>query len=220
MLRDYMPKLSLMGYLGMVPFSKMVEKKLFGEPSIKFNKFLLVSNYLYEVGAIIGKLYSNKLLIFWQMFNVESGKEKESIHEVQDDARKRLDSYGKEPDSFFNLFWTTELSKIGLNLEFSPKLTKALDEKMPVEQAEPLVKIWGTEGIGFGSKYPDLTERMLKNQYDADRSKTRAEMRKYGIDIQAQSSTSSKERISEVKDQLKAYVSEYFPDLMTKLFDD
>ena len=214
-----MPNLSLMGYLGSVPFSKMIEKDWLGKPTIKFENYLLVSNYLYEIGAIIGKLYLGKLPILWQMFDVESGKEDESIQYFQDEARKRIDRYGKEPDSFFIFFWTTELSKIGLNLEFSPNVTKALGEKMPVQEAEPLVKMWGTEGIGFGSKYPDLTARILKNTYDSDTSQTRAEMRKHGVNIAAESQITSAEKEKEVQNQLRSYVNAYFPNLLIKLFD-
>jgi hypothetical protein len=219
MLSDYMPKLSLMGYFGMYPMSKFIEKKVFGKPAIRFGHFLLVSCYLYETGAIIGRSYSRKLSLIWDILSIELGKKQESIRFFQEEAGKRLNSFDKEPDTFIDLFWTTELATIDLVLDFSPKLRKALEEKWPVEKAEPLIKSFGIEGIAFGSKFPDLTEKMLKQAYDSDKSQIRSEMRKYGMQIDIHSSITSAEREQEALTQLKAYVSEYFPNLLKTLFE-
>lgn len=213
-----MPKLSLMGYLGMVPFSKMVEKSLCGKPTITINNYLIVSSYLYEVGAIIGKLYSNRLLTLWQLFDVELGKEQDSIDHFQNMAGIRMNSYEKEPESFIILFFTTELAKVNLKFESSPQLTKVLNEKMPVSEAESMVKMWGTEGIGFGSRYPDITDKMLKYQYDTDNSDLRFEMILHSSSVLPKSAMTSAEMENEIINQLRTYVTEYFPDLMKELF--
>ena len=175
------PKLSLMGYLASISFPGVIEKPLFRKQRIKLGNLLLVSNYLYETGAIIGKLYSKKLPLLWQMFDVECGREKESIFYFQMEAKKRIDSYGKQPESFFHLFWITELSKMDLNLEISPEFKNALGKRIAMEQASPMVIALGTEGIGFGSKYPELATRLLEYQYDIGYVRTEAEIRRYGI---------------------------------------
>ena len=170
--------LSLMAYFGMVPVSQVIQKPFFGSPYIRFMPFLLVSQYLYEMGAIIGRARRNKLHTLVKMLAVP-GKEQDFSSFLQEEAQKRLDSYGKEPNTFFDLFITTELAKIGLKLEPSKEFRKAAEEKMPLQEAEPFIKLWGEEGIGFGSKFPDLTERMLRQQYECIDEDKWSEMRNY-----------------------------------------
>ena len=211
------PKLSLMAYFGMVPVSQVLEKPVFRSPYIRFMRFLLVSKYLYEIGAIIGRARHNKLLILVKMLAVP-GKEHNVVSFLQEQAQKRLDSYGREPDTFFSLFMTTELAKMGCKLEWFEVPRKVAEQKMPLQEAEPIIKLLGEEGIGFGSKFPELTQRMFSHQYERIDMGQWREMKKYVTTFSGHPpQITLEEREQEVLSQLAVYVNEYFPQLVRPL---
>jgi len=201
----------------LIPVSRFVEKGFLGKHRIKFSHLIMVSQFLYETGAIIGRARRDKLQILGKMLAVP-GKETEFTSWLQELSQNRLTNYGKEPDTFFSFIWNTELAKAGLKMDWSKEFVKACDQKIPTDAAEPIIKSLGLEGIGFGSKFPSLTEKMLKQQYESDKSDTIAEMRKYGAKIDERSlHVALIDREKEILTALGIYVNEYFPELLKSL---
>jgi len=211
------PELSLMAYFGMFPVSQVIEKSLFGSPKIRLMPLLSVCQYLFEIGAIIGRARRNKLHILAKMFAVP-GKEQDLASYWQEQAQERLYSYGEEPGTFFDLFITTELATVGLRLDSSREFLKASQEKMPLKEAEPIIKLKGELGIGFGSKFPDLTEKMFRQQYERIDIGRWSEMKKYITTLTEQPpGVTFEEREQQLLSQLAVYVNEYFPELIKPL---
>ena len=48
----------------------------------------------------------------------------------------------------------------------SKKVMKKLEMKVPLMDAEPGIRVFGREGICFGSSFPELTERMYRNLHE------------------------------------------------------
>ena len=98
------------------------------------------------------------------------------------------------------------------------RITKMLDEKMPLEKAEPFIKAWGQEGIGFGSAFPQMAETMYRNSRGNIDSNDWAEMRQHGIAISENPAIISFEEQEDiVLCTTAAYASEYLPELLSPL---
>lgn len=223
---------TLMGFLGSIPVTKVAKTRLFGGPYIRFSDFCTVLSFLYESGAILGRARRNKLSILEKMLVVgvpQPGTE--PIKYLRELAKKRLDTFrsevGKEPDTFFEFIRDRELeSAIGLSLTDSleayiggnKEIMKALNEKVPLVRAEPFIKAFGLEGIGFGGSFPKLTERMYRNAYEGIDTDLWSEARAHGLAIPEKPAiVSLEEREETMLQMVAAYASEYYPELLDPL---
>lgn len=218
-------KRTLMGFLGMGPVMRVTERRLFGEPYIRLGNFLLVCSFLYESGAILGRARSDKLTILAKIFPAAPGKEVIFINNLQNTARKHLKEYTKEfkkePNSFLDLCYILELEKLGLSLADTDfkTLKKALSEKWPLKQAEPYIKLFGLEGVGFGSCFPELTVKMRAGHYleNIDLGKWR-KYREEGLHISEKPTIISlEEQEHDILTMVAGYVSEEYPELLDPL---
>jgi len=215
---------TLIGFLGMVPVMKATKTRLFGEPYIPFGAFLFVCSFLYENGAILGRARSDKLTILAKLFPADPGKEEIFINELQNVAQERLNEYKrefeKEPSSFLDIFYLLELKKVGLSLADTNLKTirKATEEKYSLKQAEPYIKMFGLEGIGFGSSFPELTEKMYRKGHENINMDVWSEARAHGLAIPEKPTIISLEEQEEIVLQMvAAYTSEYYPELLDPL---
>ena len=215
------PKRTLIGYLGMDIVHRVTETRLLGEPYIRFINALQVFAFLYETGAILGRAKRDKLKPLEKMLG-EPEREGEFIKYLQEQAKQRLDKFGKEPDSFLEFIYSTELAELGLSLTSFPNMKamkKKLDEKFPLKgMIDRVIKMHGLEGIGFGSSFPDLTEKMVRNLYERTDMDVWAEARAYGLNIpEKPARISFEEREEEVLTEVANYTRQYFPKLVKPL---
>jgi hypothetical protein len=215
---------TLMGFLGMAPVMKATKTRLFGEPYILFGAFLLVCLYLYENGAILGRARSDKLTILAKLFPADLGKEESFINTLQNIAQERLNEYTrefqKEPSSFFDIFYLLELKKAGLSLADTnlKTLKKALGEKCSLKQFEAHIKMSGLEGIGFGSCFLELTEKMYRKGHENINMDVWNEMKEHGATLSEEPTVITLEEQEElVLQMVAAYTSEYYPELLDPL---
>jgi len=215
---------TLIGFLGMAPVMKATRTRLFGGPYIPFGSFLLVCSFLYENGAILGRAKSDKLTVLAKLFPADPGKEERFINELQNVAQERLNEYKrefeKEPSSFLDIFYLLELKKVGLSLADTNLKTirKASEEKYSLKQAEPYIKMFGLEGIGFGSSFPELTEKMYRKGHENINMDVWAEMREHGADFPEKPTIITLEEQEKlVLEMVAAYTSEYYPELLDPL---
>ena len=97
-------------------------------------------------------------------------------------------------------------------------MMKVFDEKVPLEQAEPLIKSFHAEGIGFGSVFPELTEKLYRNTFEKVNRDSWIEARKYGLAIPEEPTIIGlKEQEEIVLQMVAAYASEYYPELLDSL---
>jgi len=140
-------------------------------------------------------------------------------------AQNRLDGYRsacrKEPDSFFDLFIKTELSRVGLSFEMPPKSFEKAAKMKLLLKAEPgptfLAEDFIMEGIAFGARFPELTEKMWRESSDIDLDEWH-KWRERGLDIAEQPTPMTLEETEqEVLHVVAVYVSEYYPELLKPL---
>jgi len=222
-------QLTLMGHLGMEPMRQVMKTRLFGGPYIRLYDFFDVCRFQFESGAILGRARCNKLNILAKMFVLTGEGINKNIKFVQQEAKQRLEKFrnevGKEPDTFFEFIQLRELgSTIGLSLaDFceaygNKKLMKVFDEKWQVEKAEPFIKLFGYEGIGFGSLFPELTEKMYRNAYENIDMDVWFEARAYGLVIPEKPTIESfEEREQLVLLMVALYAQAYYPELLDPL---
>jgi len=215
---------TLMGFLGLEPVMKMTKRGLFGKPYILFGGFLMTCSFLYEVGAVLGRARIDKLTILAKMFPVDPGKEDSLINGLQDVARERLKEYKKEfkkePNSFYELFYVLELKRLGLSRGDTDLKTiaKACREKCSLKKVEDYIKMFGLEGIGFGSCFPELTEKMYRNYHESIDLDIWSKVRALGLDIPEKPDIVSLEEAEETALQMvAAYTAEYYPELLDAL---
>lgn len=202
-------------------WNRMVEMNPHGGRYVQFGRLLSSATYLYESGAIIGCSKRDRLDSLAHMI-VQPGKEAQFVADSQSQANKRLHELGREPTSIFDLVWSTELAKAGLTLpdfaDFKRK-SKPFYEKLPCDpHLEARLKMFILEGIGFGSLYPGLTEKMWRQSHEAIDKGQWSQLRTLGLEIAEDPSPVTFEQKTElVQDILAAYASEYYPELMEPL---
>ncbi len=94
-----------------------------------------------------------------------------------------------------------------------PKLAK---QKLRVANILSKLQLTAAEGVGLGSRFPVLTEKIFAHQVD---SKWWNELRSHGLDIPEYQpeSKSMREREEEALSLIKPYVSKARPDLLSPL---
>jgi len=222
---------TLMGFLGRVLADKVTKTRLFGEPYIRFSDLCTVISFLYESGAILAHARRNKLGVLEKMLVAYGVPKGTYIEKLRDLAKYRLDMFrsevGKEPNTFFEFIQVFQLrSEAGLSLNEAFKadikgdkrIVKAFHKKYSVKLFQ-LNNWWeGNEGIGFGSSFPELTERMYRNAYEHIDTGLWSEARAHGLAIPEKPEiVSLEEREATVLQIVAAYASEYYPELLDPL---
>lgn len=220
---------TLIGFIGIPIVTKVAKTRFFGGPYIRFYNMFEVISYLYMAGAILGRARRSKLSILAKMISIP-GREKEFLNWLQKQAKERLEKFrsevGKEPDTFNEFILLRELKEAGIGIEESfeayqrgdMSMMKAADEKVPLKDAEPLIKSYQLEGIGFGSAFPELTEKLYRNTFEKVDRDSWVEARKYGLAISEEPTIISLEEQEEIVLQMVAgYASEYYPELLDLL---
>lgn len=185
-----------------------------------FGRFLTAGLWLYQTGAVLGRAHRDRLETLAKMFSDYPGREREASDWLRDLAAKRIDNYSREPESFFDFFMTTEYEKAGVSWPpASPDAIKRVDnEKIPLEQAGDTLNLLGLEGIGFGARFPELTERMWKQTYEIFDLEAWDRARRYGVDVPEEPTPLPLEqREREVLAEVAVYATEHFPELVEPL---
>lgn len=170
----------LLDYLGSTPVRREVQKPLFGKPYLRFDAYCHILSFVYEDGALLGRAKRDKLSILEKMLIIP-GIKLEPIEDAQEMAKARLDEFrkesGGEPSTFSEFIELRAvegaLKRYGLNLPprnegEAWKIRKVCGVKMPLKEAIPQIKLTLLEGIGFGSSFPELTEKMFRGAYKID----------------------------------------------------
>jgi len=141
----------------------------FFAPNIPFQRYLGCYQEAFETGVVLGYAFRNRLTTFAKLFG-EPGHEQEVVTEMQELAQQRLTEVGEAKD-FFDLGMCAEEGRMkaywqerGIyeaNIEFAAK-----HYKVPLKLA-----VWNlcsavSVGIGMGSAFPELTEKLWKAEHE------------------------------------------------------
>ncbi len=128
---------------------------------------------------------------------------------------------GQEPDSFFKFIGVPAAAEAMEPAAFreytSTGTTKALDKKIPLAETAIPSELLGLEGICFGSRFPTLTEKMYRLDFEdlvADRRESKAQ----GLAVPETPIEESFEKEEESNLRvLGRYTSKYYPELLDPL---
>ncbi len=233
-------RISLQGFLVWIPLKSMVRKTLIGKRYIHLATCLLSFQVEYETGAVLGRAMLDKLDILKKMLSISGLNMANVIKDAQEAAKKRLDKFkkdsGNEPETFSDfIYWPLWETATGLSFGelFKPEhvenrertrkrlsrtIQKKLGGKVPLKEAQPAISNFLLEGIGFGSAFPTLTEKMYKSAYETVdvewQSIWRALRRPYP---DLETTMSLKEREEYLLQAVATYTAEFYPELVDPL---
>ena len=224
------PEIFLTEYFFLDLVEQVVEKRVFGGPFLRFYNYLKVSMYLYQSGALLGLAKIDQMPILAQMYCVP-GSQHESINRLQESAKKRLGEYertfGEEPKSLDTFISATEYQRAGIIMSIgrrsnptdsNPKeVARVRDGKLRFKDIDVTMQFQLLEGIGFGSLFPDLTERMYRKANDnIDLNEWELAQKRLGITSPLPVITLEEEQ-QRVLGVVAAYANLYFPELIEPL---
>ena len=99
----------------------------------------------------------------------------------------------------------------------SKKVMKKLEMKVSLAGAEPAIRIFGREGIGFGSSFPQLTERMYRNLHENIDMLGLSEAGAHGLAIPDKLIISLEEQEEEILQIVSVYTLRYWPEMLDPL---
>lgn len=217
MSKDELP-INFASFLMVSVVPKRMEKNWRGTTYIRLGQVLTVSFWLYETGAILGRLFKKRITSVLKTFEFEDKLDSFTNYwEMQ--AKERLNKFTGNPTNFPIFVITTDL-----NMYFSASLDdliKLSNRKLMAKEGELLLQSVNTsmiEGIMFGTIYPDLTLEILKNEYENIDMKNWEEARKYGVSLpESPSIKTVADKENETTVLFKDYLTEYHPGLIKEL---
>ena len=246
-------RISLQGFLVWIPLKSMLRKTLIGKRYIHLATCLLSFQVEYETGAVLGRAMLNKLDILKKMLSIPGLNMTNVIRDAQQAAKKHLDEFkkehGDEPETSSDfIYWPLWEKATGLTFDevFKPEpcdiethertrkrlsraIQKKLGEKVPLEKAQPAISSFLLEGIGFGSTFPKLTEKMHKNVYEkTDEEFQRISrllglstpedlLRRVGLPTPEERGPTLREREDIILQAVATYAAQYYPELLDPL---
>jgi hypothetical protein len=228
-----------------VQFKQLVQKRLFGGYEVPLLKFRPVGLWLFNKAAIFGQARRDKIEIISKMFvgqesigvmfeyfglsrQVINDEQRLSafMHKVGMDALNNYhNKLQKEPESLQDLwekcFAPTEFDSLDILLDSNKALDKAkilAKKKIKLSVALQWIKWWLFTGISFGVSFPELVERMWRQEYEMVSQETWTRARQAGVDLpETFTSLRLEDMEQEVLVEVAAYVTEYFPELVDPL---
>jgi hypothetical protein len=220
------PSIAVLVYIAQGVLAPAERRKLWGSPHVRFKRYLGCYQEAFEVGAVLGHAYRNTIFAFAKLLS-EPGHEAEFISFIQQLARERLAGQS-EPKSFFDLAMNVEEKRVKGNwLEsgITESQVHVLEEhqKIPSSTALKNLIVAISTGIGLGSAFPELTERLWNDEHCFPVSSERWRAAKAAGIISANepneppTGVSLTERQSGIVNQLEKFVSAVRPELLPAL---
>ena len=195
----------------------LVENGRLGTGTVLPARFLLLKIWFYETGALLGRARRKNVVTLAQMFS-GPGSERDVADDIRTDASRRLSDYGGDPPSFFEFVTATEsdvgtadwLAKEGM--EPRPVTEESVSDLREESQLAFL------EGIGFGARFPELTETMWQGAHEFPDETAWADARAQGVDLpDVPRVTSLEEHEREALAEVASFAAEHYPDLLGPL---
>lgn len=175
--------------------------------------FVTLRSWFYETGAVLGRARRNKLETMARMF-AEPGREKSAADWVLSLADKRVASYEGTPTSFLEFFVTTEPSVESFEWFLHAGKEEFLVDDHSIQDLRDEAQLSFMGGIGFGVRFPDLTETMWISTHESPDAAIRADARIHGLEVPQQTAKISlQEREKQVLDEVASYAFDRYPEL-------
>ena len=229
------PFMSLPVFMAIEPLKFGVQKRIFGGQYIRLGAFLMVLAYLYESGALLGRMFKDDVATIVPLIG-EPEKQGQLVAFLKRMADERLSRYnqiyGEPPNLFLSLVVSTEYKNIGLvfpslshgkvvgSMDDFKRLERAAQDKLDINDkiVWQRVEVILIESTGFGLFYPELTWNLASQghkQYDPE-DWNRA--RSAGLAISEQQQTITlQEQETLVRDLVREYIQQFRPELAETL---
>ena len=234
-------RVTLADYIGMSKIKSMIQKRRFGGYEIPAMSFLTMGLWLFLSGAIFGRARRDKLEVVAKMFveletvanafarvglpRQDASNEDWVFYYISKLASDGMTYYRnyckKEPESFLDL-WLTSFSPPDLDFRDLDKMKKLARKKIRLDLALYQADGWLLAGISYGSTFPDLTEKMWKQEYETEYKTKDPEFYNFmtkcmGHIPEKSTLISLKEMEQLVLSEVTSYVKIYFPELVDPL---
>jgi len=229
---------TLAEHLGMTQIGSIVQKKFFGGYEVPLMQFLTVGLWLFLKGVVLGRARHNSLRVVAKMligleplaktfaqFGVpgqEAANSEDWVYEylckvASDGMAYYQKCYQKEPESFLDL-WLTSFAPPEVDFRNLQKMRELAKRKIRLGVALQQSDAWLLVGISFGATFPELTERMWKQEYEKHDQEAWAFARIHGLNIPEKFTPLPLEEMEQqVLAEVASYVTEHFPELVEPL---
>lgn len=206
---------SLPVFLNLRLLKTVGEKPIFGHARVLYAEALVFSKVFYEVGAILGCAWKDKMPTAFQMFGF--GDDIKYFRNYWGDkVRKRLEIYKEKPSSFSDFIGETDVQIYGI-----VSLKDLFNKKIKVMEAEEMIVSSTLEGILFGNLYTELTYQILRKVYEKDKKSTWDDMEYFNkitlLGEPRNKIPTQMDKEKEIMELIRSYVDEYFPELTDDL---
>ena len=167
--------------------------------------------WLFETGAILGRARRGELPILAVMLS-RPGKESDVAIYLERRAEELMAKCaGQEPKTFFEFH-----EKVG---DIDPaELLRDGMKNVPIREALMIGQVGVVDGVAFGARYPELTERLYRAQYEEVDEESWHEARKYGLDVPEEPTRMPlEEREHAALLELAAFATDTYPELVEPL---
>jgi len=179
--------------------------------SVKLGRVMTVKMWLVETGAILGRARRDKLETL-AILLAQRGRERQIAEYLVARADELIALCGEEePITFFDFH-----QRVG-NIDLQEFMKEGMED-VPVRMAHMIGQSGVVDGVGFGARYPSLTEKMYRAQYEQIDVETWRHARKYGLDIPEEPSpVALEEREQLVLLEVATFVADAYPQLLEPL---
>lgn len=141
---------------------RIVRKSFFAGQYVRLGEFLMISQSVFETGALAAHIFRDGLPILMKLF-VQPGREQEVLTCLAQSATERMARVEGKCRGFIDVFFLQELRNVGLPKDWAgSELARVAQQKISVSSAFLSMQTYSMEGIGFGFAYPELSMKFLE----------------------------------------------------------
>ncbi len=229
------------------PFTKIevVKEDASGKPYVYLFEYYMILQVIFESGAVLGRAMCNKIDKFRKMLLIPPTKD-DALEKATKAAKAIFDAAtkesGNEPSNFGDFIHGMLFKEaIGLSLrdcaevlmrdkkrfkEIQRTVEKKAQQKGSLSDNYDVLMLYGYWGIGFGIRFPELTEKMYRNLHENIDVDAYSKLRELGLLVPPERGLpipekpevlSMEEREKELLQLLAAYTQEFYPELIDEL---
>ena len=193
-------------------------KGLFSKhPHISILSAFFAGLFVYQQAALLGYARNAQMETLAKLI-ASPGKEREVCDTLIESTKQVIEDYGHPPESFIDFFTGTVAKPFASyqNLDTLKRLSK---EQVRLGMALGWIEPWFRAGLGLGLAFPELVERMWRNNYERANDPGEWEQaRRAGLDIPEHDTPLSLEEMEQVVlSQVTHYAREYVPEVIEPL---
>jgi hypothetical protein len=200
-----------------------IKKPLFGKPRLPLANFLSIGAYLYETGAVLGWAYRDSQLVFEKVIGSPKTPGK-LVKLMRSKAKERMAEAKSQYDSLGYFVYETQVARLGhpMDMNSTGGLQRFANwvkkQSVDLDTVNPELQILFAEGVGYGFEFPEETQRRWRATYENYEKQEHIlswrEAYQDGIVHNPEPPTQTwDERVSELKDALREYITEFMPEL-------